>query len=68
MVNTACLQRNQIKPIHKSTRKVRAATKGRGPGIYPGYYEHDPGYFHGKMEPKEFPKKIYIGKEITTKR
>ena len=31
----------------------RAVTKGRGPGISPGYFEHDPRYFHSKLEPKE---------------
>ena len=33
--------------------------QGLGAGISPGYYEHDPSYFHvgnkKKMEPKELP-------------
>ena len=47
----------------------RVVTKAQRPGIYHSYYEHDPSYFHGKIDPKELLKKIYIEKKTTiTKR
>ena len=30
----------------------RVVIKSRGPGIFPGYYECDPGYFYWKIEEK----------------
>ena len=45
--------------MRKTCGLIRVVTKGWGPGISPGYHEHDPSYFHvgnkTKMEPKELP-------------
>ena len=50
----------EVTNLHeKNMWPYQGCHQGPGPGISPGYHEHDPSYFHvgnkTKMEPKELP-------------